>query len=677
MQSPNVFDRARQLSLPSNEKSTLRSDADRILYLLENASVRLTDECRFFVRLDVEELGPGIPRMRLQALPLSEELRRLASDSKYLAYTGSYDFGHTSPDWEAILSLGIFGLRERVFSEGQRQPEKAAYFAILTEIYDATLDFLTRVSCEVRALGRVEMADSLLAMTHRAPETMYEALQTILVYYALQHHLEGTNVRTLGRLDTLLYPYYQKEKEKTPALLRDFLCEIDSYRIRANMPFAIGGRLPDGSSAVSELSYAIVRAYLALDLPYTKFHLLVAQNTPTDLLELVFEGVRQGKNSVVFLSDERIVEGLVRLGETPEDAMRYHVVGCYECGGYGELTCSCNARVNLVKALELALCQGREMQSGKLLGIAHERMLESFEDLFEAFCNEVRHQLDKAISLTEGYEALYPQLHSAPYFTSTYEKALARGGDLYSDSTATYNNSSLNALGLASVTDSLYAIRRLVYEEKRMTLGELTEILQNDWQGAEALRLQILRHYPKYGMGLDEVDELARRVVDLLVQRVSGRPNKRGGVWRLGLFSINWRHEFGKKTGASANGRRNGETLSQNTGATFGADRNGITAHLRSVASLDTASTPNGAIVDLDLHKSAAELPHLTATLRTFFRLGGFGVHYNVLDKDTLLDAKEHPERYPTLQVRLCGWNALFAKLSEKEQDEFISRAEH
>jgi formate C-acetyltransferase len=178
-------------------------------------------------------------------------------------------------------------------------------------------------------------------------------------------------------------------------------------------------------------------------------------------------------------------------------------------------------------------------------------------------------------------------------------------------------------------------------------------------------------------MGLDEVDELARRVVDLLVQRVSGRPNKRGGVWRLGLFSINWRHEFGKKTGASANGRRNGETLSQNTGATFGADRNGITAHLRSVASLDTASTPNGAIVDLDLHKSAAELPHLTATLRTFFRLGGFGVHYNVLDKDTLLDAKEHPERYPTLQVRLCGWNALFAKLSEKEQDEFISRAEH
>ena len=185
--------------------------------------------------------------------------------------------------------------------------------------------------------------------------------------------------------------------------------------------------------------------------------------------------------------------------------------------------------------------------------------------------------------------------------------------------------------------------------------------------------------YPKYGQGDIRTDEIAKRTVDVLSDTVSRKPNVKGGSWRLGLFSIDWRWGFGQKTAASADGRRSGETLSQNTSASFGADKEGATAHLISAARIDMSKTPNGAIVDIDLHSSAVRgengITALVSSLKTYFELGGFAVHYNVLDTDILMDAKKNPEKYPSLQVRLCGWNVLFSTLSEKEKDEFIARS--
>ena len=186
--------------------------------------------------------------------------------------------------------------------------------------------------------------------------------------------------------------------------------------------------------------------------------------------------------------------------------------------------------------------------------------------------------------------------------------------------------------------------------------------------------------FPKFGTGDLETDAMARQIVDVLAKKISGRPNKKGGIYRLGLFSINWRWDFGRACAASADGRRAGDTVSQNTSATFGADREGATAHLTSVASLDTSNTPNGAIVDIDLHSSAVSgkngLWALASMLKAYFAQGGFAVHYNVLNTDSLKDAAAHPEKYPNLQVRLCGWNVLFSSLSDVEKAEFIARSE-
>ena len=189
----------------------------------------------------------------------------------------------------------------------------------------------------------------------------------------------------------------------------------------------------------------------------------------------------------------------------------------------------------------------------------------------------------------------------------------------------------------------------------------------------------IKNKFPKFGLNDENVNKIVKDIVDVMYEAIGGKPNLKGGVYRLGLFSIDWRWKFGEKTGASADGRLAGETLSQNTSASFGADKDGATAHLLSVAAIDASETPNGSIVDIDLHSSAVKgkngIKAMVSTLKTYFGLGGFAVHYNVLDTEVLKDAKLNPEKYPNLQVRLCGWNVLFSSLSEKEKDEFIARS--
>jgi formate C-acetyltransferase len=491
---------------------------------------------------------------------------------------------------------------------------------------------------------------------------------------------DGTYLRTLGRLDSLFYPYYKKEtKENAGKLVLDYLKDIDTLQAPSNIPFAIGGTDKNGNSLINELSYIFLEAYKIAETNNTKIHILCADDTPADIIESAFKGIRDGNNSIVFMSDSKIIESLKKIGIEHNDAVNYHVVGCYECGGEGELTSSCNARVNLPLALEFALNNGKTMLTDQQAGLQNSGCFDSFEALYAEFTRQVVYMCNCAMKMTDLCETHYRQVHSAPILSGAYISALEKGGDLYCDYAAKYNNSSVNAIGLATAVDSLAAIRKAVFEDKILTLNEFSEILKSNWEGNDSLRLLIKNKFPKFGMNDKKTDALAKDIVDVLSGAVSGKPNVKGGVYRLGLFSIDWRWEFGKKTAASADGRYAGETLSQNTSATFGADRDGATAHLLSVASIDTSKTPNGTIVDIDLHSSAVRgengLKTLFSTLKTYFELGGFAVHYNVLDTEVLTEAKLHPEKYPNLQVRLCGWNVLFSSLSEKEKDEFIARS--
>ena len=660
----------------------LKNDCDIIEFLLDNCEIEIPECNRFFVKVNCAGISDTViakRRKRIRSL-IDEDLR---DGLEALAHTGYCDYSHTTAEWESVIGFGIYGLRERIAEYAQKNSadEKArGFYEEEIRVFDAALRFIGRASEKAAECGKPEMAEALRHLTKAAPANLFEALQTSIIYYFLQHFFDGTYLRTLGRLDRLYYPYYaQEDKTSAKQLLLDYMKEIDRLDAPSNIPFALGGTDTDGNNLINELSYLWLDTYKNAETVNTKLHLLCSEHTPEDIVKMAFQCIREGNNSIVFMSDGRVIEGLQKQGVEHNDAVDYHVVGCYECGGAGELTCSCNARVNIPKALELALNGGKDMLTGKPIGLENNGQFDTFEALCEEFERQLIYLCKCAMKITDLYESHYSEIHSAPILSGTYTSALEKGGDLYLNYTAKYNSSSLNAIGLATATDSLAAIRKAVFEDGTVTLKEFTEILRANWKEKEYFRLLIKNKYPKFGQGNSHTDAIAKRIVDLLSDTVSYKPNAKGGKWRLGLFSINWRWDLGEKTAASADGRLSGETLSQNTSASFGADKEGATAHLLSASRLDMSKTPNGAIVDIDLHSSAVKgengLRALVSSLKTYFRLGGLSVHYNVLDTDILLDAKKNPEKYPTLQVRLCGWNVLFSSLSEAEKDEFIARS--
>lgn len=661
----------------------LENDCRILEYVMEQCEITVPEDNRFFVEVDCSGILNELCWKRADTFRQEIIDSGLMAGNESLAYTGTFDISHTTPEWELVIDTGFVGIRNRVLKYAEKNSldaKKQRFYNNILSVYDKVLLFVERAAKEAEKSGRYEMAEGLYQLAKGAPRNLYEAMQMSIGYYVVQHMFEGTYLRSLGRIDKLFYPYYVKEKKETAEkLMLDYLHEIDRLKAPANIPFAIGGTDLAGKCMVNDLSYMILEAYKKAGTNNTKFHILCCEDIPEQLIKWAFEGIREGNNSIVFLSDKKIIEALEKMGEDREDAVNYHIVGCYECGGNNELTCTCNGRVSLVKALEFALNNGRDMLTGKLVGLETSSKFETYEELYKEFKRQLAYLCECSMKIINKYEGHYKEMHAAPILSATYTSALEKGGDLYCDYTAKYNNSSINAIGLATAADSLAAIKKMVFEDRLVSLERLQEILRTNWAGEEKLRLFIKKKYPKYGMGDAAVDAIAGDIVNVMAEYIDGKPNVKGGQYRLGLISINWRWEFGEKAAASADGRLAGETVSQNVSATFGADREGATAHLLSTATIDYTKVPNGTVVDIDLHSSAVRgesgINMLTATLKTYFELGGFGVHYNVLDTEVLKAAKENPEKYPNLQVRLCGWNVLFSSLSDAEKDEFIERS--
>lgn len=665
------------------ECDTLQKDCEILEYLFDNCTITVPEENRFFVCVNTDGIQRDMIYKRTQKFDSVITDNGFEAGFIIRAYIGLYDFGHTTTEWDNVIGLGIWGIKQRIIKYAKyhkNDEKKQCFYSNILRVYDAALRFMERASETALFAGKPEMAEGIKNLCERVPQNLFEAMQTSIIYYTLQHMFDGTNLRTLGRLDSLFYPFYINENEDIrKAMLVDYFKEIDRLKAPSNIPFAIGGTDIAGGCLVNELSYDIIDVYNKAQTNNTKIHLICSENTPEDIIRNGLDSVRKGNNSIVFMSDEKIIESLVKQGAEYEDAVDYHIVGCYECGANGELTCSCNARVNIVKALEYALNGGIDMITGKLVGLENDGNFNSYEKLYSEFERQLVYLSNCAMKATDLWESHYDEFHSAPILSGTYRSSLERGGDLYRDYAARYNNSSVNAIGLGTTVDSLTAIKKAVFEDKMLTLDEFIGILKTNWKDNEPLRLFIKNRFPKFGQDNSDVDCMARDIVKKLSEAISKKTNAKGGVYRLGLFSIDWRWEMGEKTAASADGRLSGETLSQNTSASFGADKYGATAHLKSVAAIDASDTPNGTIVDIDMHSSATVsdngLNAMVASLKTYFELGGFAVHYNVLDTEVLKDAKLNPDKYPNLQVRLCGWNVLFSSLSEKEKDEFIARS--
>lgn len=676
----------------------IRTKAEMAAYVLEHVQVEVNP---FSLYADKFNHGNILEKYREKKIRESKtkELRQMIEKYKNLqearAFTGWSDFGHICPDWDYALHNGFTGILRKLqeqLNNPRLTDDQRLFYASSEIVYQAVLQLVGRfaVEAEKRKAEHPNMplvAASLKNLTVTEPRTLHEAIQFILLYYEIQNHIDCADVRSLGCLDALLNDYYQRDREAgriteadAKTLIKYFLFKLFSKNILANIPFALGGTGRDGKNLTNEMTFLILKEYIALDINDPKIHIHFNEKTDEKIIQMVLESIAAGKNSFVFMNDAVVEASFAKLGIDAEEAHNYMVVGCYEpCVYRKEIPSSCNGRINIPKAVELAVSNGIDMLTGNVLVPPFEKEAECFEDLMERVRGILKYFSDCCIDIINIHEKNYPRVMSSPFFSAAFEESMKKGVDIFAGG-AKYNNSSINAFGLATAVDSLMAVKKTVFEEKLLTLGEFADILRQDWEGHEQFRLRCKSRYPQYGTNDREADAIMVELCNSLASYINGRQNGRNGIYRMGTFSIDWRFEFGMHTGASADGRKAGETLSKNMSAVNSCVRGGVTSLINSVTKLDFSNIPNGTVLDIMLHKSCVDgsdgVEALKGLLLTYMKKGGIAVQFNVLNPEDLRKAQEQPENYRTLQVRLCGWNVYFVDLSRKEQDEFILQLE-
>ena len=686
--------------------SVARKKTLALCYMLRNSKIDICEDEFFFDKIeywnkeyckDIKDVRSVMPvfvweRMYETQQKIAKETDNLHTKAfETQAFIDVMDFGHIAPDWNFLIKRGVVGVIERLkqYQKTCGDSTKNEYYQNGIEVYEAIVDYLLRVADLAESKGGEKMcfmADNLRQLTKTAPQTLAQGMQLTLLFYTILKDLESTGIRSLGGLDGLYYPLYKADLESerfTEAqlreLTRDFLWKISAMNIPQNTPCYIGGRTENGEDKTNEYTMVLLEEYRALDIYNPKIHVLYHENINPKVLRFILETIREGNNSFVFCNLDVISRSFEKLGITAEDAKKVIVYGCYEPAVEGmEVPCAGGATLNLAKAVELALFNGKDPKTGIAIGLPTGEEFASFDEFYEAVKKQLTHLVEACAGLLTKYEAHYPNICPTPILSATYRHSVEQGVGLF-EGGAKYNNTSIIGAGIATATDSVVAVKKLVFEEKKISFSALKKCLLADFEEYQDVLRYTLNEVPKYGNNNKETDDIAVDLFKVFSNLINNRKNGRGGVFRCGLFSITTRIPMGAAMIATPDGRRNGKPLSKNLGATAGQDKEGVTALLQTQLRFDATQIADGTVSDILLHTSAVKgedgLLAFEALLKTYMQGGGFAIHFNVLNKEVLQKAQAEPEKYRNLQVRLCGWNVYFVDLNKQEQDDFILQA--
>ena len=564
------------------------------------------------------------------------------------------DMSHITPDWTAVLELGLPGLLKRLEDAGD-----SPFYRAGALVCRGVIELAER-------LGKASDNPVLAAVAERAPETLHEALQlTYLLHDTIEDGM--VEVRTMGRFDRDLVRFYRSDLA-VGRLTRDGAKELlKHYFIRFYAKYQ-GKRFGKNfcfGPAINELSYAAMEAYYEMNTVDPKLSVLVRKDTPPEFLKLCARCVRDGRTSVVFLNHDLIVRALVKAGRDPEDAENFIPIGCYEPAVFGREVSLSGATMLYLPCLVLHV-------------LADNGEIPSFDEFMEKYLADLRETSAKMAAMQARCEKIWPRINPTPLLSATYRDCVASGKDVTSGG-AKYNTTGCIVAHLADAVDSLAAIRELVYRKKACTLAGLKAALAADWKGYEKLRKIALRESPKWGNNDPEADDIATRIAKFAAETLKCLETGRGGNITPSIYG-QLVVETGAKVGALPSGRLAGEPMSKNLDAVISMDANGLTSLMNSVLKLDVTDWPCGCCLDAMLHPTSVRgdegLGILCSLIRTFIGHGGSGLQFNIFDAALLRDAQAHPERYETLQVRVCGWNVRFNDLAPAAQETFIAQAE-
>ncbi|MGA9347426.1 MAG: trans-4-hydroxy-L-proline dehydratase [Anaerolineae bacterium] len=536
-----------------------------------------------------------------------------------------------------------------------------------------------------------------------APRDFWEALQYYwFVHLGVTTELNPWDAFNPGHLDQHLYPFYKKgleegtlTREQAEELLQCLWVKFNNQPAPPKVGVTAqesgtytdfvqinsGGLKGDGSDAVNEVSYLILDVIEETRLVQPNPSIQVSQRSPDRFLKRAARVIRTGIGKPAVFNSDVIVQELIRMGKSVVDARNGGTSGCVETGAFGKESYILTGYLNMPKVLEITLNNGVDPRTGQRIGLetGDPTQFETFEELFEAYKRQLNHFVDIKIRGNNVVERLYANYIPAPFLSLLISDCIAKGKD-YHDGGARYDTSYIQGVGVGTMTDALTAIKYHVFDEETLTMAELLAILQDDFEGHERVRQMLLNKTPKYGNDDDYADGVMVDVFEAYFGAIDGRPNTRGGTYRINLLPTTVHVYFGSVIGATPDGRKAGMPLSEGISPVQGADRRGPTAVIKSVAKMDHVRT-GGTLLNQkftpQLLADDTGLDKFVQLIRTYFKLGGHHIQFNVVDAATLRAAQEHPEQYRDLIVRVAGYSDYFCDLGRVLQDEIIARTEH
>ena len=635
---------------------------------------------------------------------------------------------HLAVDYPEILRTGLRGYEERVRRlQGALDltiPEsidKNVFYKAVLVVLGAVRDFAGRYAALARRMAEdaeparrgelLEMARICDKVPYEPAETFHEALQSVwLIQVVLQIESNGHSL-SYGRFDQYVYPCYEASRargmtdEAAVELLTNLWIKtltVNKVRSQAHtfssagspmyQNVTIGGQTADGRDAVNPLSFLVLRSVAQARLPQPNLTVRYHRNLDPAFMDEAVELMKLGTGMPAFNNDEIIIPSFIQWGVKPEDAYNYSAIGCVECAVPGKwgYRVTGMSYLNFPRILLCAMNDGVDLTTGRRFarGCGHFTDMQSFDALLAAWDSTIR-ELTRASVIVENAVDLASERDVPDVLCSALVQDCIGRGRTIKEGGAVYDYISGLQVGIANMADSLAAIKKLVYEEQKLTREQLWQAILDDFSGEEGQRVRqmLIDEAPKFGNDDDYVDQLVVQAYDSYLDEMRKYPNTRfnrgpiGGIRFGGTSSVSANVGQGYGTMATPDGRKARQPLAEGCSPAHAMDRSGPTAVFKSVSKLRTEWITGGVLLNQKVTPALLANPENKAKLilliRTFFnRLHGFHVQYNVVDRATLLDAQAHPERHRDLIVRVAGYSAFFNVLSRATQDDIIARTE-
>jgi len=629
--------------------------------------------------------------------------------------------GHLCAGYEKLLKLGYKGIikdaeyyQEQLDKEDDKFPDKYNFYEAVKIYYNAAIDFSRRYSNLAFDKAKDELDHNkkknfeeigriMRKFTEEPPDSFYEAVQFVWFSQNIANIIYQRSVLALGRLDQILWPFYQKDlasKKISDEFALELIEELNlkltwnitllptDFTMIANalgqntQTITISGMDAEGSDATNELSYLFLKAYNNLKVFTTDLSIRVHKNTPKEFIEEAIR-VLKSTSGIAFYNDDVHIPALVKAGYHLEDARNYVIIGCVEPTGQGN-SFSATGRMfmNLPGVLELVLNNGYSNLSKMVDGLqtGDPTNFKTFEQFYDVFKQQLRYNIEKSVKIAKigDEEAIIHFQH--PFVSAQLEGCMESGID-YVCGGAKYNFSSITAYGFATLVDSLHNIKKVVYENELLSLPELITILNSNFDSQEVFRQELVNKYEKWGNDKEEIDLFAKQLWDLFCTEVVKYQPIRGGRYSAGAYSMGIHVMEGFFTQPTADGRKAMEPISNSLSPVNRVEKEGLTAILNSVAKLNYDYATNGIALNIRFHpqnlSNKESVEKLYSLLRGYFEKGGMQVQPNAVSTETLKDAQKNPEKYPDLIVKVGGYNATFVDLGTPIQNDIINRVEH